>query len=86
MIYLNGSTYEGGWDNDKKSGKGRMHDHISGDIYSGEYFEVGCTTLHCLRSTKESGSTIGGRAKALSSTLKEKFALASSELTTWKAK
>jgi hypothetical protein len=48
--------------------------------------EVGCTTLHCLRSTKESGSTIGGRAKALSSTLKEKFALASSELTTWKAK
>lgn len=39
MIYLNGSTYEGGWVNDRKNGRGRMHEKISGDIYNGEYLE-----------------------------------------------
>lgn len=33
MIYLNGSIYEGGWSSDKKNGKGRMFEKISGDIF-----------------------------------------------------
>jgi len=39
MIYLNGSVYEGGWENDKKNLKGRMFEKTSGDIYSGEYLD-----------------------------------------------
>lgn len=39
MIYLNGSTYEGGWANDRKDSRGKMYEKISGDIYNGEYFE-----------------------------------------------
>jgi len=37
MIYLNGSVYEGGWENDKKNLKGRMYEKTTGDIYSGDY-------------------------------------------------
>jgi len=39
MIYLNGSIYEGGWANDKKTNRGRMIEKLSGDIYNGEYLE-----------------------------------------------
>lgn len=38
-MYFNGSIYEGGWEADKKSNRGRMYDKISGDVYSGEYHE-----------------------------------------------
>ena len=39
IIYLNGSIYEGGWENDKKAIRGRMFDHVSGDVYNGEYLD-----------------------------------------------
>lgn len=39
IIYMNGSIYEGGWENDRKAKRGRMYDKISGDIYNGEYLE-----------------------------------------------
>lgn len=37
MIYLNGSIYEGGWDQDRKHKRGRMFDKQTGDVYMGEY-------------------------------------------------
>ena len=37
MIYLNGSSYEGGWDQDRKHKRGRMFDQVTGDVYIGEY-------------------------------------------------
>lgn len=39
MIYLNGSIYEGGWSNDRKTSHGRMFEKVSGDIYNGEYLD-----------------------------------------------
>jgi len=39
IIYLNGSIYEGGWENDRKSKRGRMYDRVSGDIYNGDYLD-----------------------------------------------
>ena len=39
IIYVNGSTYEGGWSNDRKHSHGRMFDNLSGDIYNGDYVD-----------------------------------------------
>lgn len=39
MIYFNGSTYEGGWDQERKHYRGRMYDQLSGDTYVGEYLD-----------------------------------------------
>jgi MORN repeat len=39
MIYYNGSTYEGGWLDDRKHLKGKMIDTATGDIFSGEYID-----------------------------------------------
>lgn len=39
MIYFNGSLYEGGWEADRKHGKGRYVDAISGDIYVGDFID-----------------------------------------------
>lgn len=37
MINLDGTIYEGSWENDRKSGKGRLIDGNTGDIYVGEF-------------------------------------------------
>ena len=39
MIYFDGSVYEGGWENDRKNGKGRNVDAQSGNIFVGDYVE-----------------------------------------------
>ena len=37
LITLEGTVYEGSWENDRKSGKGRLIDGVTGDIYVGDF-------------------------------------------------
>jgi hypothetical protein len=37
MIFVSGSCYEGGWDQDRKHKRGRMFEKSTGDVYVGEY-------------------------------------------------
>jgi hypothetical protein len=37
LITLEGTIYEGSWQSDRKSGKGRLIDSVTGDIYVGEF-------------------------------------------------
>jgi len=39
LILANGSSFEGGWTNDKKCLQGMWHDSVTGDIYNGAYSE-----------------------------------------------
>lgn len=38
-MYVNGSSYQGGWNEDKKNGRGRLIDKLTGNCYIGEYLE-----------------------------------------------
>lgn len=37
LVCLDGTIFEGNWENDRKSGKGRLIDGSTGDIYVGEF-------------------------------------------------
>mmetsp|Transcript_24448 Transcript_24448/g.30429 ORF Transcript_24448/g.30429 Transcript_24448/m.30429 type:complete len:88 (-) Transcript_24448:355-618(-) len=39
MVYLDGSVYEGTWENDRKNLSGRMQYAESGDVYVGEFID-----------------------------------------------
>lgn len=37
LIQLDGTVYEGGWEQDRRSGKGRLIDGFTGDVYIGDF-------------------------------------------------
>lgn len=59
MLYLNGSTYEGGWLRDRQHGQAIHFDAKSGDVYKGTYNE-GRRDGHGQVYSKQKGEMFSG--------------------------